>query len=207
MLTCKFCNKECKNNNSLINHERLCIINPNRQLHPRGMLGKISHKRGHTKNSLDSIKKQSNTLKQNITSGKIIPHRTKLTDSQKEHLSILACTRLAKHSKYSKNVEYKPGIILESSYEVRTAEILDYLGVEWIKVRQGYVWDDHGKRRRYVPDFYLPSQNIFLDPKNDYLITKDKRKINSAMKINTIKVVILSNDLINEEFLELLCCI
>lgn len=28
---CKYCNKECKNNNSLRNHERLCKANPNRQ--------------------------------------------------------------------------------------------------------------------------------------------------------------------------------
>ena len=28
MYHCKFCNKECKNKNSLINHERLCKQNP-----------------------------------------------------------------------------------------------------------------------------------------------------------------------------------
>jgi very-short-patch-repair endonuclease len=28
---CSFCGKECKNHNSLINHERLCYSNPNRQ--------------------------------------------------------------------------------------------------------------------------------------------------------------------------------
>lgn len=31
MLKCKFCQKECKNKNSLSNHERLCKENPNRQ--------------------------------------------------------------------------------------------------------------------------------------------------------------------------------
>lgn len=31
---CKYCSKECKNYNSLINHERLCKLNPNRQLSP-----------------------------------------------------------------------------------------------------------------------------------------------------------------------------
>lgn len=30
-MNCKFCNKECKNLNSLRNHERLCKSNPNRQ--------------------------------------------------------------------------------------------------------------------------------------------------------------------------------
>jgi hypothetical protein len=32
MLFCKYCNKECKNDNSLRNHERLCKSNPNRQI-------------------------------------------------------------------------------------------------------------------------------------------------------------------------------
>ena len=31
-MICKFCSKECKNQNSLRNHERLCKENPNRQL-------------------------------------------------------------------------------------------------------------------------------------------------------------------------------
>lgn len=127
-----------------------------------------------------------------------------MPESAKEKLSIIACERLAKHSKYTKNVEYKFGVILESSFEVRVAEILDKLGVIWERVRQGYAWDDNGKKRRYIPDFYLPKQNIFLDPKNDFLIKKDKRKIESAMEMNNMKVVVLSNDLINEEFIELL---
>ena len=31
-MNCRYCNKECKNDNSLRNHERLCKSNPNRQL-------------------------------------------------------------------------------------------------------------------------------------------------------------------------------
>lgn len=31
-LTCQFCSKECKNRNSLCNHERMCKLNPNRQI-------------------------------------------------------------------------------------------------------------------------------------------------------------------------------
>ena len=30
-LTCQFCGKECKNRNSLCNHERMCKLNPNKQ--------------------------------------------------------------------------------------------------------------------------------------------------------------------------------
>jgi hypothetical protein len=36
---CCHCGKECKNENSLRNHERLCKENPNRQKHPREKIG------------------------------------------------------------------------------------------------------------------------------------------------------------------------
>ena len=145
--------------------------------------------------------KGNKALAEKVANGEIClgtPH----TEEMKDYLSKIACARLAKHSKYSKNVEYAPGIILESSFEVRTAIILDKLGIKWFKIRQGYVWDDNGKKRRYVPDFYLPNQDVFLDPKNDYLIQKDKRKIESAMLLNNIKVIVLSDNEITEEFIQ-----
>jgi hypothetical protein len=200
-LFCFYCDKECKNLNSLKNHERLCAKNPNRMPHPKGMLGKESWNKGKTKETDPRIMQQKETLLHSIATGKVIPRRTSHTDEYKDRMSILACERLQKHSKYSKNIEYN-GAILESTFELRTAQILDELDIKWIKVRQGYVWDDNGKRRRYVPDFYLPDFDVFLDPKNDYLIKKDKRKIESAMSINNIKVFVLSESQITEEYIK-----
>lgn len=31
-MKCRYCGKDCKNNNSLRNHERMCPLNPNKQL-------------------------------------------------------------------------------------------------------------------------------------------------------------------------------
>lgn len=198
---CEFCSKECKNDNSLRNHMRLCKSNPSKQEHPRGMKGK--------RHSSETKEKQSNAVsdeRKAILSKEMTQRNYErvITDEYREKLSLAACKRLSKNSKYSKNTEYKPGIFLESSFEVRTAEILDRLGIPWIKVRCGYVWNDNGKLRRYIPDFYLPEQHIFLDPKNNYLIKKDKRKIESAMEMNNIKVIVLSEDMINDEFLEIM---
>ncbi len=124
----------------------------------------------------------------------------KHTDETREKLSKLACQRLAKNSKYSKNIEYKPGVILESSYEVETAKILDDLNIEWIKVRWGFVWKTEGVRsKRYIPDFYLPKYDLYLDPKNDYLIIKDAEKIQLACEKNNIKVEVLDKKSITKE--------
>lgn len=57
MLYCQFCGRECKNNNSLRNHERLCHSNPNRQI-SYGNHGKMpKHKYGyyHTKCKVGGI--------------------------------------------------------------------------------------------------------------------------------------------------------
>lgn len=40
MYNCQYCNKECKNKNSLGNHETRCPHNPNRKKFVNGMLGK-----------------------------------------------------------------------------------------------------------------------------------------------------------------------
>lgn len=202
-MTCQYCNKICKNKNSKTNHERFCDLNPNKVEHPRGMLGKSSNKKGKTKYNDSSLMKQSITMKKRIASGEVIGWTgRKHSEETKQKLSLIACERLAKHSKYSKNTEYKPGIILESSFEVMLAEILDSMSIEWQKVRTGYIWNDNGKIRRYIPDFYLPKYNIFLDPKNEYLIKKDTKKIESTQKLNNIKVIILSKENINKEFIE-----
>lgn len=199
MLLCQYCQKECKNENSLCNHERLCKENPNKQPHPRGNKGKIGWNKGLTAETNDRVFANRESLrKQRKENGSNWIGR-KHSDKTKELMSIIASERLCKNSKYSINFEYKPGIILESSYEVETAKILDALNIDWIKVRTGYKWNDNGKIRRYVPDFFLPQYNVFLDPKNDFLIKKDKTKIESAMEMNSITVILLSKDELNIE--------
>ncbi len=69
-LTCQFCGKECKNRNSLCNHERMCRLNPNRQqsvgfdkFNIDRAIGKVSSwNKGLTKYEHDGIRKQSESL-------------------------------------------------------------------------------------------------------------------------------------------------
>jgi hypothetical protein len=68
-------------------------------------------------------------------------------------------------------------ILLDSSWEVRTAELLISKNIKWI--RPSFIkWKDKlGKIKRYFPDFYLPDLNVYLDPKNPYCLSKDNEKI------------------------------
>lgn len=82
-------------------------------------------------------------------------------------------------------------IAFDSSWEVEIAKWLDEHGIAWQRSRQLVFWwtDGDGKRRRYYPDFYLPTYNLYLDPKNKYLIGKDRFKIEAVQREHAIKIV------------------
>lgn len=71
-LICQFCGKECKNKNSLCNHERLCKNNPNRQIgvgfdkfNAERKAGNVeSWNKGLTAESDTRVYKQANALRQ-----------------------------------------------------------------------------------------------------------------------------------------------
>ena len=96
------------------------------------------------------------------------------------------CGGETNYRKYS----YK-GITMDCSWEVKLAEFLDSKNVEWVRSRKLMFWwtDENGDKRRYYPDFYLPKYNIYLDPKNKFLIEKDRFKINQVIKENGIVLV------------------
>lgn len=70
----------------------------------------------------------------------------------------------------------------------------------------------NGNSHRYYPDFYLPEFNIYLDPKNDYLINypskrfgiTDVEKICTVAEQNKVKIIILSKLQINWEYVKTL---
>jgi hypothetical protein len=89
-----------------------------------------------------------------------------------------------------KKFQYK-GIWMDSSWEVNIAKWMDEHNIQWKRDKKiNFTWTDiEGRKRRYYPDFYLEQYNIYLDPKNKYLIEKDTFKINQVQKENNIKVI------------------
>jgi hypothetical protein len=108
-----------------------------------------------------------------------------------------------KHTHRSKIANIKGEIFVsESSYEVKISEILNELNIHWI--RPNYFWyqDEKGNKRRYYPDFYLPEYDMYLDPKNNYLIKTDIDKINRTALQNNVKIVVLGERYLTKEFIE-----
>lgn len=96
---------------------------------------------------------------------------------------------------------FKRVVRLESSYELKMANILNSLKIKWTRPSPLYYTDNEQKLHRYYPDFYLSDFDIYLDPKNKYLITLDQDKINRAAIQNNVQIVIIPKDDINQEFI------
>lgn len=89
-------------------------------------------------------------------------------------------------------------IFLHSSWEEKVAIELDKNNISWNRPSKRFKWiDTDGKIRSYLPDFYLIDYRVYLDPKNDYLIVKDKYKIEKVQEMNNIKVVVLSKKMLS----------
>lgn len=191
---CKFCGRKSPKRNNLSRHERSCVNNPNR-------IFKDHHgwNKGLTKETstiiANSAPKIANTLK-----GK--PWNGCHTEEFKARLSKLSREKgfggTIGSLKYNFKKKDSSVVKLQSSYELRYAQFLEDNDVKWIRPSKGIPWiDDNQVSHKYYPDFYLIDYDVYVDPKNDFLIEKDKRKIELVCKQNNIFVKILSVEELN----------
>jgi uncharacterized protein YbaR (Trm112 family) len=150
-----------------------------------------------------SIKlKQYYSIPENILKRSIImknSEKVKLAHNNPEYK--LKCSNNAKENNFggkrnSKRFWYK-NICLDSSYELRVAEDLDKNNIKWIRPTRIKYFDKNNVYHYYLPDFYLSDYNIYLDPKNDYLINKDSEKIKLVEEQNKINIIILNKNELN----------
>lgn len=76
---------------------------------------------------------------------------------------------------YNENTDKE--VLLESSWEVEVAELLDELNISWTRPDPVPWEDENGKEHYYYPDFFLPNHNLYLDPKNPYCMDRDEKKM------------------------------
>lgn len=196
MLNCEFCRKECKNKNALAQHQIRCRSNPDRI----DMSGS---------NNPHFNKKGSNQWK----SGDYIisdetRHKLSIAHKGKTH-SQETKEKLSRHAKkngfggvaQSRRIKYNDRT-LGSSYELKVAISLDENNIQWDTCKRFIYTDPSGKRRTYTPDIYLPEYDVYLDPKNDFLINNinpslgfsDIEKINLVQDQNFIRIIILDKN-------------
>ena len=210
-LFCSYCHRQCKSLNSLKQHETRCVKNPGMNKHACGF--KIAYDRGWdpswnrglTKETDSRVLNNSNKIKEyyNTHDGTFLGKHH--TEESKARISMTMIKKGYGGICKRKLIEYK-GTVLESTYEYVVAVSLDENNIKWVKTsRKDFKFpysDPDGVTHYYTPDFYLPDYNMYLDPKNDYLISKvnpkfgyrDIDKIKWAEQQNGIRVLVLDKD-------------
>lgn len=208
---CRYCGRECKNANSLRNHERLCKLNPNYQINP--MKNKIPWNKGRKggENQYTKAKKEGRPIPEyNRKPTFLGRHHTEETKRK-----ISKSISLNNHGGRCKWYNYN-GINLQGTWELAIAKKLDQFSISWIKTKEKryileYI-DNNKKLHSYNPDFYLKDYNCFLEIKG-YWWGKDKRKMELVMQQNpNVKIKIIEKDLFalltstknKEDFIKLL---
>lgn len=205
---CKYCNKLCKNSNSLRNHERLCKNNPDRQIfnttkHTRGWpKGKPGWSSGLTKETDLRVANCSNQLNEYYKTHEGTFKGKHHSDETKTKLREFAIENES-HKNFGrhKNFVYK-GVNFQSSYELTVAKDLDLHNIRWESAKRLPYIDNKGLNHYYTADLYLPDYDVYLDPKNDFLIEninpyfgyKDVDKIKWVCEQNNVKIIILNKD-------------
>lgn len=196
-LFCKFCNKACKNPHSLRQHEFRCSENPKRY---------IPWNKGLTKESDSRVEKYGVSISKS-TKGR--PGRPQSTETKQKLREVAMKNGLGGFNMRNKGVLYK-NVKLDSTFELAVAKELDAHDIKWERCPRFSYVDLNGITHTYTPDFYLPDFDVYLDPKNDYLINNinpslgysDLDKINWVMMQNKIRVLILDSTQLTWEYIK-----
>lgn len=205
--TCSYCGRVCKNANSLRNHERLCKLNPNRQIiEPHGKggwpKGKPGWSKGLTKETDPRLANCSKKVNEYFSCHDGTFKGKHHKDETRERLSDYAKHNdFASHFGTSKRITYS-GVHFQSSYEVEVAQSLDAHNIKWTKPQRLKYTDSAGKFHYYTADLYLVDYDVYLDPKNDFLIEnvnphlgyKDTDKIQWVAEQNDVIIIVLNKD-------------
>ena len=162
MLFCQYCNRECKNINSLKNHELRCKENPNRKItKTSGMKGKTAWNKGLTKDTDERVKKYSEKLKGNPSPGRCLTEKAELERRRK--ISEYAKSRnfggLTPRSGRGKKGWYK-GFFCDSTYElVFVIYNLDN-NISFKRCERIYEYLYEDKIHEYHPDFEISDGSL-----------------------------------------------
>jgi hypothetical protein len=196
-MKCKFCGKECANNNSHRNHERLCPQNKDRIY-----TSYTTKEKGHVawNKGLKGDPRMASPFKGR--EGK------KHTEKTKKLLSKIAKSKklggyrpnAGRSKKFQVLDSFNKITTLQSTYEYKCYEILNKLNIKWLRPK-ALKYDN----KNYFADFYLVDYKIYLDPKNSYKARLDKEKIEKVIEQNNVKVYILEYENLTENKIINLC--
>lgn len=81
---------------------------------------------------------------------------------------------------------YYKGFYFDSQFEIEVARFFDENNVNWIRNTKRFYFNWEGKKTYYIPDFYFPCIDMYLETKGYYYKDKKIRTI-AAVNENNIK--------------------
>ena len=160
-LICKHCNELKKSKRSLSAHQPICPKNINR-VYINGMTGKKGT--NHFKKAKELGLPVPSTWNKGRTD---LPPRKPISDETRQKMS---SAKLIKNNGGRCKWYEIDGQKVQGTWELSIAKILNLLNIKWQKVTSSlhsfeYNFSDDGAIHLYIPDFYLPEYNIYLEIK------------------------------------------
>ena len=191
-LNCKFCNKQCKNTNSLIQHEMRCKSNPNRIeiVISKFNSGRSAWNKGLSKETDERVLKQAIAqtgkigLRGDANPARRPEVRKKISDT---------CLRKSQegtwHTSLAKDhhINYKE-CDFHSTWEVEYAKYLDAQNIKWLRTTDRFPYNYQESLHYYTPDFYLPETDEYVEIKG-YSTGKDYAKWKQFPENKILKVL------------------
>jgi hypothetical protein len=200
-INCKFCNEEKKNKNSLRNHERLCSLNPEKQLTPFQDINIQKSKKKSNQYIFaieNGLEKPSLSEEARKTIGACASINNLNRDPEVYKRQTATIRRKVENNEWHLSVrkyiivEYK-GQKFHSHWEVKYAKWLDLNDIEWIRTKDKFPYFWNNAIHYYFPDFYLPASNEYVEIKG-YKTERDDAKWTQFPNDKTL-VVLLEKDL------------
>ena len=180
-IKCSFCERQCKNANSLRNHERLCKNNPQRTIILYNNLSDYNQKRkqgeirswnaGLTADNNASIASAQQKLKEYYKThpghgtGRIFSRETREKLSKAATISNM--TKFDRKSGRGKRGYYQ-GIYCQSSWELAYVVYLLEHDIPFIRNKKFFPYTYENKTHQYCPDFYLIDTDEYVEIKGYY---------------------------------------
>lgn len=142
--------------------------------------------KGLTEEDDERVKKYSETLRKKYENNELEHWCEGLTKENSDKVSDIA-DKISKtvnkkiennnwHYSFSKVRTYNyKGVNLHGSWELKFAKYLDKNGICWERPDEKFVYQFEGEERHYIPDFYIPERNKYIEIKG-YKTEKDEAK-------------------------------
>lgn len=187
---CPDCDFIGNSSQSIISHYFRKHTKKGNNHHPLGDNHKAWN-RGLTKEDHKSIAQYAETQRRLCSEGKITPYlkyyqNLQPSDKKEEKL------QWKRRRQIQATDQQGNTIYLDSNYERIVLNELNKNNVRWFRPSKSFPYIDAEKiNRSYTPDFYLPDYDVYLDPKNDLLISRSGDLFERVREQNNIRLIIL----------------